>query len=225
MTNEASRQPVEQVQSLTWYLVRHGETDWNRARRIQGQSDIPLNARGRRQIAALGRRLNGTSFAAVYASDLSRTMQSARLLVDGSDPQVLATPELREFSYGEWEGLTIAEVEARDADRLSRRLSGRSEDFAGPGGENTFDVLERVRRFHAETAQRHAPDEAVLVVGHGGSLRALLVCLLDLPPEHFWRVRLDVAALSIVGTYPETGVLELWNDTGHLDDLDPTEEE
>ncbi|MCY3567867.1 MAG: histidine phosphatase family protein [Chloroflexi bacterium] len=225
MTNDAPLQPEEQVQPLTWYLVRHGETDWNRAQRIQGQTDVPLNARGRRQIAALARRLHGTRFTAVYASDLSRTMQSARLLVGETALPIAPTPELREFSYGEWEGLTIAEVEARDADRFSRRLSGRNEDFAGPGGENTFDVLERVRRFHEQTMQRHAPGEAVLVVGHGGSLRALLVCLLDLPPEHFWRVRLDVAALSIVRSYPQTGVLELWNDTSHQDNLDPTEEE
>ena len=170
------------------------------------------------------RRLRETRLTAVYASDLSRTMQSARLLVGGSARSILPTPELREFSYGEWEGLTIAEVEARDADRLSRRLSGRNEDFAGPGGENTFDVLKRVRRFHEETMQRHEPGDSLLVVGHGGSLRALLVCLLDLPPEHFWRVRLDVAALSIVRSYPQTGVLEMWNDTGHLDNLDPAEE-
>jgi len=225
MSDDVPRRPVEQVQSLTWYLVRHGETDWNRAGRIQGQSDIPLNARGRGQIAALARRLRGIRFAAVYASDLSRTMQSARLLVGGSELSITPAPDLREFSYGEWEGLTIGEVEARDADRLSRRLSGRNEDFAGPGGENAFDVLERVRRFHEETAQRHAPGEAVLVVGHGGSLRALLVCLLDLPPEHFWRVRLDEAALSIVRGYPRTGVLERWNDTGHLHQHDPGEED
>ena len=231
MSNDAQRQsvqpvqPVEQVEQVAWYLVRHGETDWNRARRIQGQSDVPLNARGRRQIAALADRLRGTRFSAIYASDLSRTMESARLLAAESETPITATPDLREFSYGEWEGLTVAEVEARDADRLSRRLAGRNEDFAGPGGENSYDVLERVRRFYEETAQRHAPGDSLLVVAHGGSLRALLLCLLDLPTERFWRVRLDVAALSVVHSYPQSGVLERWNDTGHLVDLDPTEED
>ena len=225
MSNDASRQSVQQVEPVTWYLVRHGETDWNRARRIQGQRDVPLNARGRRQIGALAERLRGTRFSAVYASDLSRTVVSARLLIGESEPPITQAPELREFSYGEWEGLTVAEVEARDADRLSRRLDGLHEDFAGPGGENTYAVLERVRRFCEATTHRCAPGDSLLVVAHGGSLRALLVCLLELPPEHFWRVRLDVAALSVVRSYPQTGVLELWNDTGHLVDLDPTEED
>ncbi len=225
MSNDASRQSVQQVEPVNWYLVRHGETDWNRARRIQGQRDVPLNARGRRQIGALAERLRGTRFSAVYASDLSRTVVSARLLIGESEPPITQAPELREFSYGEWEGLTVAEVEARDADRLSRRLDGLHEDFAGPGGENTYDVLERVRRFCEATTQRHAPGDSLLVVGHGGSLRALLVCLLDLPVEHFWRVRLDTAALSLVRSYADGGVLELWNDTSHLRDLDATGED
>ena len=199
-----------------WYLVRHGETEWNRTGRIQGQIDTPLSHHGRIQSAALGERLSDAPLTAVYASDLSRTMETAKLITAGSGCEVTQTPELREFSYGEWEGMTIAEIEAQAPERLERRLKGRNEDFAGPGGENTYDVLERVRRFHEQALQRHRAGDNLLVVAHGGSLRALLVCLLDLPAEHFWRVHLNVASLSIVHSFGGSGVLQLWNDTSHL---------
>lgn len=209
----------------SWYLVRHGETEWNRTRRIQGQSDVPLNEHGRAQAEALGKRLSGVRFAAAYSSDLSRTMESAELVTAARACEIVPTPELREFSYGEWEGMTIAEIEAQAPERLRRRLQGRNEDFAGPGGENACDVLERVRAFYERALQRHGAGDRLLVVAHGGSLRALLVCLLGLPAEHFWRVHLDTASLSIVRSFDGSGVLHLWNDTSHLASIGALDEE
>ncbi|MXV80722.1 MAG: histidine phosphatase family protein [Chloroflexi bacterium] len=209
----------------TWYLVRHGQTEWNRTRRIQGQSDVPLNEHGRAQAEALGKRLSDVRFDAAYSSDLSRTMESAELVTAARACEIVPTPELREFSYGEWEGMTIAEIEAQAPERLRRRLQGRNEDFAGPGGENACDVLERVRAFYERALQRHGAGDRLLVVAHGGSLRALLVCLLDLPAEHFWRVHLDTASLSIVRSFDGSGVLHLWNDTRHLASIGALDEE
>ncbi|MDE2896274.1 MAG: histidine phosphatase family protein, partial [Chloroflexota bacterium] len=206
--------------ACTLYLVRHGETEWNRTGRIQGQVDIPLNEHGRAQAAALGNRLSDAPFTAAYASDLSRTMQTAELITSGSGCEIEPTPELREFAYGEWEGLTIAEIEAQAPERLERRLQGRNEDFAGPGGENAYDVIERVRRFHERALLRHGEGDNLLVVAHGGSLRALLVCLLDLPAEYFWRVHVNTASLSIVRGFDGSGVLHLWNDTSHLESME-----
>lgn len=199
-----------------WYLVRHGQTTWNKNRRIQGHANIPLSEQGKLQIAALARRIHDRRFAAIYASDLDRTIHSARILAGSAETPVEPVPDLREFSYGEWEGLMIEEVETRDPHRFAARMAGAHEAFAAPGGENTLQVLARVRQFHSQALQRRQPADHVLVVAHGGSLRALLVCLLGLPDECFWRFRLDVASLSVVRTYPEGGVLELWNDTSHL---------
>lgn len=196
--------------------MRHGETDWNRESRIQGHSDIPLNEAGRRQLDQLAVRLSDTSFSAIYASDLSRTLESARLVAGTMDLPVEAVKELREFSYGEWEGLTLSEIEARDPEGFTERMVMRNERFAAPGGENTYAMLERVRRFHERTIQRHEPGDEILVVAHGGSIRALAVCLLNLSVEHFWRFRIDTASLSVIRTAPSGGVLERWNDTSHL---------
>lgn len=204
----------------TWYLARHGETDWNRSRRIQGQADVPLNETGRAQAASLGQRLDGMAFSAIYASDLWRAMETAKATAkppagDGG-PEIVAVPELREIGYGEWEGLTFAEAEARDPEGFAERMLRQNVRYAPPGGENVEQLVERVRQFHDRVRARHGSGEQVLVVGHSGSLLALLICLLDMPNEYLLRFRLNPSGLSIVRTFDGSAVLELWNDTSHL---------
>lgn len=200
----------------TWYLARHGETDWNRERRIQGQTDTSLNRRGRKQAGLLGARLAEIEFSAIYASDLSRTMETAQQVANRSVAAISAIPELREVDYGEWEGLTFAEVEARDPEGFAERMMRQNVDFAPPGGEDPHQLTDRVRRFHDRVRQLHRSGENVLVIGHGGSLLALLICMLEMPVEYLLRFRLNPTGLSIVRTFPEAAVLELWNDTSHL---------
>jgi len=195
-----------------WYLVRHGETAWNRDGRIHGHADVGLNDRGRRQMCTLAKRLAGCGFAAAYASDLSRAVGSAHVLVAGSGVPVETDSDLREFSYGEWEGLTAEEAEARNPEDYARRMALDVNAFAAPGGENTGQLLHRVRRFYERAAERHGPSENVLVVAHGGSIRALLVCLLGLPDDRFWRFRVNCGSLSVVSNHPGGRVLELWNE-------------
>ena len=201
---------------MVWHLVRHGETEWNRSRRIQGQADVALNQNGKDQAARLSERLSAAEFSAIYASDLSRTMESARLIRGARNLAIEPVSELREFSYGEWEGLTFEEAEGRDPEGFAERMAGRNVEFAAPGGEHMLQLIDRVRRFNDRVLSEHGPADHVMVVAHSGSLLALLNCLLRLPPHHVWSFRLDVASLSIVRTYSGVGMLELWNDTSHL---------
>ena len=94
-----------------WLIVRHAQTSWNLEGRIQGHIDIPLSEVGLRQTDALRDRLAGWDIHAAYASDLKRTMETARSILQGRSISPSPTPELREFSYGRWEGMTHAEVE------------------------------------------------------------------------------------------------------------------
>ena len=210
--SEATNGPDE---ALVWHLVRHGQTEWNRSGRILGQTDIPLNQSGMHQITQLGERLATSEFSAIYASDLSRTSESAHIIRGSRNVLVQAESELREFSYGDWEGLTFEAAQARDPEGFATRMAGRNLDFAAPGGENMLQLIDRVRRFHDRVRSLHQPGDQLLVVAHGGTLLALLNCLLGLPAERVWSFRLDVASLSIVKTYAGVGVLELWNDTSH----------
>ena len=196
-----------------WHLVRHGETQWNLEGRIQGHTDVPLCEFGRKKVRALARELATIPFSAVYASDLIRTVETARILIEGTDASVQKDPNLREFAYGAWEGLTLDEVQTQDAESFSQRLNRRDVDFAAPGGENAIQLLQRVRRFFDETSEMHGQEDNLLVVAHGGSIRALAICLLGLSDEHFWRFHVDCASLSVIRTYSGGRVLERWNHT------------
>ena len=197
------------------YIARHGETEWNAQGRIQGHTDIALTDRGRRQAAALARRLAGVAFAAAYCSDLSRTRETAQILLGERAAPLHATPQLREYHKGVFEGLTVGEYAERYPD-LYRASLVKDLDFAPPGGETIRQASVRMAQFTAELLASHAAKDAVLVVGHGGSLRAVIVALLSLPPEANWKFIMDNCALSVAHTYPDNAVLHLYNDTSHL---------
>ena len=203
-----------------WYLVRHGETAWNRESRFQGQADPPLNDAGRAQARAVAQRLAGVSFAAAYASDLGRVTETAAAIARGRGLPVTGLAELREKRFGEWEGLNYREAEARDPERYRRIFRVLTYDgrTAPPGGESDLQLLRRVsgvaRRLRGEHGGR---DENVLIAGHGGSLCALIVSLLGLPARAIWRFRLSNCGLSQVTVFDDgAATLDLFNDTGHL---------
>jgi len=148
----------------TIVLVRHGETEWNRIRRVQGHTDVPLNDEGRRQARALAEELDGEQVDAVYSSDLGRARETAEILAETRGGNVIALPALREKHFGTWEGLTDTEVHARFPDAAA----------GGWGdGETTEQLALRVVAALEEIAAAHAGG-LVLVVTHGGPLRAIL---------------------------------------------------
>ena len=199
-----------------WYLVRHGESEWNREGRIQGHADAPLNELGRRQVDLLSKRMAEESIDAAYSSDLSRAVDTAIGVLEERDVPLTTDLDLREFSYGSWEGLTLQEVEAQDPELFAARFTRGDNAFSAPGGETSADILKRAQRFLDGMAERHSPDEDILVVAHGGSVRALALCLLGLTDESFWKLRTGNASVSIISNQTRGRVLELWNDTHHL---------
>lgn len=198
-----------------WYLVRHGQTEWNAEGRVQGQTDTPLGDVGRLQARKVAARLAPVTLAAAYASDLSRAVETAREVLNGRGIPLRTTSALREADHGEWDGLPFTEVKARYPEQYARLLS-RQDDVAAPGGESAAQVLERVKAARDQIRAAHADSDDLLVVAHSGSLRALLVALLDLPMAASWRLRLDPGSLSIVSVHQRGATLDLWNDTGHL---------
>ena len=208
------------MEASKWYLIRHGETAWNRESRFQGQADPPLNDAGRAQARAVAKRLAGVSFAAAYASDLRRVTETAAAVARGRELRVTELAELREKRFGEWEGLTYQEAEARDPARYRRIFRAPAYDgaTAPPGGESDLQMLRRVSEAAGRLRDAHGGrDQNVLIVGHGGSLCALIVSLLGLPGRAIWRFRLSNCGLSQVTVFDDgAATLDLFNDTGHL---------
>ena len=147
-------------------LVRHGETDWNRDRRVQGHTDIPLNDEGRRQARALAAELDGEIVDTTYSSDLLRARETAEILCVERGTQLVTLAALREKHFGTWEGLTDTEVLERFPDARERSIGwGDAESTE----EMSTRVLEAVRRIAADH-----DGQRVLVVTHGGPMRAIL---------------------------------------------------
>lgn len=149
-------------------IVRHGETDWNAAHRMQGQIDIPLNAAGQAQAAATAAGLAGQSFDAVYSSDLLRTWQTAQPIAAACRLEVTAAPGLRERHYGRMQGLTPAEAQ-RSCPEIHAAYASRNPYHDLEGGESLTAFAERVRATLADLIEAHE-GETVLLVAHGGVL-------------------------------------------------------
>ena len=198
----------------TIYIVRHGETKWNAEGRIQGHTDVGLSERGREQARAVARRLSGAQFDVAYSSDMSRTRDTALTILGERATPLNSIPELREYNKGVFEGLTVEEYRDRYPELYQASLVN-DPDFAPPGGETIRQCQARLSGF-IKTVRENHPDDEVLIVGHGGSLRSGIVALLDLPLEANWKFVMHNCALSIIRTYPNNAVMHLYNDTAHL---------
>ena len=153
----------------TILLIRHGSTEWNDKRLAQGHADIPLNDRGRREAKETAASLSEREIDAVYASDLSRAVETARPLADARNVAITADPDLREIDQGVWEGMHADEIERRWPE-----LWGRARHYhARPGGETPQEVRARALRALRRIVEAH-PDATVAVVSHGGTMRWLV---------------------------------------------------
>jgi len=190
---------------------------------VQGHTDSPLSELGIRQARMLARRLAGESFDAIYSSDLGRARDTAEAIASKHGLPVNTTPLLRESRLGVLQGLTRAEIEEKfPADQHSWRRNMLTE--RPPGAETFEEVIERCRQFLEETVSTHADSARLAVVGHGGSVRGVIVAALGLPADAYRRLHFSNASLTIVETGARPG-LWLSNDTCHLAGLRSDEEE
>lgn len=169
----------------TVYLARHGQSDWNAEGRWQGNADRPLTDLGRAQASELAERLDSTSLDAIYSSDLRRARDTAEAVAARQGLEVCTLPALREVDVGSWSGLSRPEVEERFREAFARWREG------GQGwedGETYEGMCERVVAAVLEIAAAH-PDGTVLVVAHGGPIRALHAVALGLDISEHRRLK------------------------------------
>lgn len=204
------------------YLLRHGITAWNADRRFQGQLDIPLNEEGLKQAQAVARWLSEQEprFSAIYSSDLSRAAQTAETVgcALGLDP--IYSEDLREIHCGEWQGLSVAEVERNYPGQLNV-WDANVEAFTLPGGESIPQVQSRLFTCFKQTVGRHA-GEAIILVSHGAALAALQAAIAGWTLAETWadrRARLGNTGVSVVDADHTTGRgnLVLVNSVAHLE--------
>lgn len=185
-------------------LARHGETEWSRDLRHTGHTDIPLTDIGREQARALATRFSDLELAFVLTSPLSRATESCRLA--GLGDQAVEEPDLVEWDYGEYEGMTTEEIR--------RDVPGWTVwDGGAPGGEDADQVGARADRVIARVREADGPG---VVFAHGHVLRVLGARWIGLPAASGALLALSTSTLSTLGYERDRQVLTLWNDGGHL---------
>ncbi len=202
--------------NLRLFLVRHGETIWNAAGRYQGHMDVPLSAVGDAQAEALARRLAREHLDVIYTSDLSRAHSTARAIAAPHNLPVFPDPRLREMSFGEWEGMTFAQMEAEFPDQVAWWNSDRL-NHAPPGGETLGDGAVRMQAVLDDVIRQHQ-DQTVLLVSHGGAIKLMLCLLLNKPWRELWQFAMDNTALSEIEWQKLGPRIRRLNDTHHLDE-------
>lgn len=184
-------------------LVRHGETEWSRDRRHTGRTDIPLLDEGRAHVReALAPKLAGWPFALTLCSPLGRARETAALA--GLEPDAF-DPDLLEWDYGDYEGITTADIRRDRPDWFLWR-------DGAPGGESPDDVAARCDRVIARVVEAIGDGEDdVAVVAHGHLLRVFAARWLEQPPAFGCRLWLATGSLSVLGFERETRVIRRWN--------------
>ncbi len=199
------------------YLFRHGETANSKEVCFNGHFDVGLSTKGGDQFREWAQLLKEEPFKAVYSSDLKRTRESAQLLAEPHKLEPVSYPELRELCFGEWEGLSVSEVEKKFPNQLVERMKD-IEKFKVKGGETFEQLKQRVVPRYEEIIARHS-DEQIAMVCHGGVNRVILSHLLEVPIKRIFRVKQEYAALNIIQYYGDEPVVELVGGATHKNTL------
>lgn len=184
---------------MTIYLFRHGETDWNKAKRLQGQSDIPLNEFGRDLAVKTAEALKGVRFDRAFSSPLCRASETAEIILAGRKTPLTLDARLKEINFGEWEGQEFAAAK-KDMTHPLYNFFCRPEHYIPPAGAETFyEAMARGREFLEEQI---LPLEEkcgnVLIVAHGAFNRALVNPIAGIPLEDFWHIGLANCAAMVL---------------------------
>ena len=222
----------------TLYLLRHGETAGGDTKRYHGSIDIPLSEKGKQQAAeravllrrhiektTISKHLsylkdvqdntdnqnasNSSGLQAIYCSGLSRAIQSAEIIAAQFSLLPIRVPDLRERSFGIWEGLTFSEIREKYPEEFGA-WADNPLAYSPIGGETTLEVRDRVISVISEIAEKHAGEE-VAVVAHGGVNRIILCHILGIPLENIFRIEQDYTALNIIEFWEMYPVLKLLN--------------
>lgn len=172
------------------WFVRHGETEWNRTKRYQGYSDIPLNETGRRQAQETAALLAKEPLTAVYASDLSRAVETAEAIAQPHELQVQQNSALRELHFGLWEGLQYEQIMEKWANELSLMYEHPERGCASEG-EGFSELAQRAWPALQAIREAHQEEDAIAVVAHGGTIRVLLCLLQGKSLQELWNVAIE----------------------------------
>lgn len=201
------------------YLIRHGETEWNREGRSQGCSnDIPLSEVGLKQAEAIGKRLKSESIDLFFSSSLTRAFQTASEIARHHNKEVLIQKEFVEISFGEWEGLRFDEIKEKYID-IYKVWRDTPHIAKVPGAESLLEIRERSMNKLMEILKSNS-SRNILIVSHGITIKVLIASIMGIDLANLHKIRQDNTALNIFEYKDNNFHTCLINDTCHLKNID-----
>ena len=199
------------------YLVRHGETAWNKEEIFRGRTDISLNEIGFREAELVGEYLKGKDIHVIYSSPLSRARETARRIAQVFNLKVQPLEGITDMSFGKWEGRPLKEVQIHDRE-LYRQWIEQPHLLKLPGGESLDEVQVRAMAALEEVIQYHHEKNLVLV-SHRVINKVIICGILGIDNSHFWQIGQDTAAINLIQYKEGKYRLSLLNETCHLKSL------
>lgn len=200
---------------MKFFLVRHGETEWNKLGRFQGHQDINLNERGLAQAKETAKAAADWGLVAIYTSPLARTVQVAQEIAKVTPLPVSQEPGLMELSLGDLEGVTGQEMREGWPEVFAAWRSN-PEQVSMPNGESLAQLRNRAWRSILQIEQKHSADASVVVISHNFAIRSIIGELLGVPLENFHRMSLSLASVCTFDSDDRGRRLISYNSTGHL---------
>jgi len=199
------------------YVVRHGETAWNKEEVFRGRKDVPLNETGQKQAQQTGQYFENKGIARIFSSPLSRAIQTAEGISKKTKIPIEVMDELNDMNFGVWEGLTLREVEKLYPEEL-KAWQQSPHKFIASEGESLGDVRRRVTK----GIQKILSNEAgpIVLVTHRVICKIIFLYALDIQNHHFWNMRCDPASISLIEKMGCLISISFLNDTCHLHDED-----
>jgi alpha-ribazole phosphatase len=187
------------------YLMRHGETDWNKNSIFQGQTDIDLNKKGIEEAKKTAQVFDDLKLDFIYSSDLIRTKKTALFIARPKKMKINESKKIREISFGDWEGLNYKEIEEKFPDNLAKWRDDPLNN--NPiGGEKLLNFKARIKNFFQEILTKNQ-GKKILVVTHGGVIKMYLTIVLAMKSKDFWKFQIDNCSITELKFYDNDPIL------------------
>lgn len=200
---------------MKFFVVRHGETDWNKLGRFQGHTDISLNDRGLSQARETAVASEDWGYTAIYSSPLVRTVQVAEEIAKVTPMLVSQEPGLKELSLGDLEGVTGEEMR-NDWPDLFAAWRTEPEKMSMPNGESLGELRDRTWQVILDIERKHSSDDSIVVISHNFAIRSIVNELLGMPLAYFHRMSLNLASVCTFDSDERGRRLTGYNSTSHL---------
>jgi phosphoserine phosphatase len=196
------------------YLVRHGQTAWNKEEIFRGRSEVPLNETGLREASLAAEYFRGMEVQAIYSSPLARALQTAQKIAEEVGQKVVPLEGIIDMSFGTWEGQPLRDVQKSDGERY-RQWTEAPHLLKIPGGESLDEVRGRAMAALEEVIRPHS-GKTVVLVSHRVVNKVLICGILGLDNSHFWQIGQAETAINLIRFRNETYFLSLLNESCHL---------